>query len=163
MEFGSLSPVHVSWIDALARVGAASLLSLALGIERFVHKKPVDFRPFVIIALASCALTLSITEFAYKADDAQLSIDPAKVLSGIMSGIGFIGAGALFREKHIVHGAGSAASIWASGAIGIVCGFGFLWLGLLLTAGLLAVLLLSRPFTHDYTVRGGDGEDGEEK
>ena len=161
MEAGAFSPVHISWLDALARVGAACLLSLALGVERFVRKKPIDFRPFIIIALASCALTLSISEYAYRADDAQLSIDPAKVLSGIMSGIGFIGAGALFREKHVVHGAGSAASIWSSGAIGIVCGFGFLWLAALLTLGLLTVLLASRPFTEDYTTRLDDDDHSE--
>ena len=156
MEAGAFIPVHVAWFDALARIAAAFILSLALGIERFIRHKPIDFRPFVIIAVASCVLTLSITEFGYRAEENEFSVDPAKVLSGIMSGIGFIGAGALFREKHVVHGAGSAASIWAAGAIGIACGFGFLWLGLLLTIALLMILIASKPFTGDYTIRTDD-------
>lgn len=160
MEMGAFGPVHISWVDALARVGAALLLSLALGIERFLHKKPVDFRPFVIIALASCAITLGIIELAYRTDDAQLSIDPAKVVSGVLTGIGFIGAGALFREQHTVHGAGSAASIWAAGAIGITCGLGSLWLAGLLALGIVLLLVVSRPFTDDYTIRVDDDEDG---
>lgn len=159
MEADTFSPSHLTWMDAAVRIGAALVLSLALGLERFWRKKPIDFRPFVIIALASCALTVSIIEFAYRADDDTISIDPARILSGVMSGIGFIGAGALFREEHTVYGAGSAASIWASGAIGLVCGLGFLWLAGLLTVALLAVLILSRPFTEAYTIRIDDEAD----
>lgn len=162
MEEGAFSPVHIAWFDALARVAAAFLLSLAVGLERFLRHKPIDFRPFVLIAVASCALVLGITEFGYRTEQDEFSLDPAKVVSGIMTGIGFIGAGALFREKHVVHGAGSAASIWASGAIGITCGLGFLWLAGLLTAALLLTLIVSRPFTKDYTVRADAGNESEE-
>lgn len=161
MEAGAFAPIHIGWIDAGARIGAALLLSLALGLERFVRRKSVDFRPFVIIALASCALAIAVMELAYRTDDDQLSIDPAKVISGIMSGIGFLGAGALFREKHVVQGAGSASAIWAAGAIGMVCGFGMLWLAGLLALGVVATLLVSRPFTDEYTVRITD--DAEER
>lgn len=159
MDSGSLDPVHLTWTAALIRIAAALVLSLALGIERFWNEKPIDFRPFVIIALASCALSVAIVEFAYQAGDATLSVDPAKVLSGVMSGIGFIGAGALFREHHVVYGAGSAASIWASGAIGLVYGLGFLWLAALLTVALLAVLILSRPFIARYAIRIDEQEN----
>jgi len=150
MEPGTLSPLHIGWHDAGARVGAALLLSLALGIERFVHRKPIDLRPFLIIALTSCALAIAITEFAYRESDPDLSIDPAKVISGIMTGIGFLAASALFRERRVVQGAGSAAAIWASGAIGIVCGLGFLWLAALMSAGVLVTLVASRPLTARY-------------
>ena len=53
MELGTFAPVYLSWVDVLARVATAILLSLALGIERFLRKKPVDFRPFVINSLAA--------------------------------------------------------------------------------------------------------------
>ncbi len=163
MEAGAFAPLQIEWFDAFARIGAAFVLALGLGVERFVRDKPIDFRPFVIISVASCVLVLSITEFAYRAENELYSIDPTRVLSGIMSGIGFIGAGALFREKHVVLGAGSAASIWAAGAVGIACGFGFLWLAGLLTFALLLVLVASRPFTHDYTIRiENDQETGDE-
>ena len=158
MDASAFHPVYITWLDVTLRVAAALVLSLALGLERFWRRKPVDFRPFVIIALASCALSLSIVEFAYRADDDSLSVDPAKVLSGVMSGIGFIGAGALFREEHAVQGAGSAAAIWASGAIGLVCGLGFIWLAGIVSLAVLTVLIVSRPFTEDYTVRIDDKE-----
>lgn len=152
MEAGSFSPIHLSWLDAIARMGVALGLSLLLGFERYAHHKPVDFRPFAIIALASSSLIIGIIEFTYRAADPKLSIDPAKIVSGIMTGIGFLGAGTLFREKHVVQGAGSAASIWAAGAIGIACGLGMLWLAGLLAAGVLATLVLSRPIIRRYAV-----------
>jgi len=153
MEAGSFVPIDLSWLDVLARVGAAFAFSLAIGIERFVHRKPVDFRPFVIIAVTSCALAIGILDLGYRASDPSLSIDPAKVMSGVMTGIGFMGAGALFREKRHVEGAGSAASIWAAGAIGIVCGLGFLWLGAIVAALVVVTLLASRPFVSGYAGR----------
>ncbi len=162
MEAGAFGPVHVTWLDAIARIGAATLLSLALGMERFLRRKPIDFRPFVIIAVAACALTLGMSEFGHRTTDPQLSVDATRVVSGVMTGIGFIGAGALFRERYTVYGAGSAASIWASGAIGIISGFGFLWLAFLLTLVLVLVLGLSRPFTSDYTIRVEAAEDSDD-
>src|SRR3546814_16769260 len=125
MEAGAFSPVHLSWLDALARLGGAILFSLAIGLERFLHRKPVDFRPFVIISLASCALTVAILELGSRSSDPHLSIDPAKVISGVMTGIGFLGAGALFREKHLVTGAGSAAVLWAASRLWMFCRMGF--------------------------------------
>lgn len=163
MEASAFSPVHISWIDAIARIAAAFVLAFALGLERFARDKPIDFRPFVIISVASCVLALAVLELPYTVPPDLYSIDPAKVLSGIMTGIGFIGAGALFREQHVVRGAGSAASIWAAGAIGIACGFGFLWMAGLLTVALIAILLLSRPFTQEYTIRIDDDQDEDDR
>lgn len=163
METGTFSPVYLSWIDVLARIGAAIVLSLALGVERFVRKKPLDFRPFVIIALASCTMVIGVSEYGVKVNDTALAVDLSRVVQGVLTGIGFIAAGALFREEHTVYGAGSATSIWAAGAIGLLCGFGLLWLAALLALGLLLVLVLSRPFTDEYTVRMDDEEDSSER
>ncbi|MCW8087840.1 MgtC/SapB family protein [Sabulicella glaciei] len=163
MEISAFNPVHLSWVETLVRIGAALFLSLALGVERFVHKKPIDFRPFVIIALGACVLMMGIVELAYRTDDPQLSVDPAKVVSGILTGIGFIAAGALFREKHVVHGAGSAASILGAGAIGITCGMGFLWLGGLFSLSVVLVLILSRPFTDEYAARAATEESDKDR
>ncbi len=153
MEPGTFFPVHVAWVDAIARIALSILFALSIGIERFVHKKPIDFRPFVIISLSSCGLGLLVMELPFTSADANLSIDPAKVISGVMGGIGFLGAGVLFREGDIVKGAGSAASIWSAGAIGLICGMGFLWLGGLIALGIVVLLLVSRRFveTDRYT------------
>ena len=158
MDAGSFSPLHFSWLDVLARLGGAILFSLAIGLERFLHRKPVDFRPFVIVSLASCALIIGLIEASFALSDPRLSIDPGRVMSGVMTGIGFLGAGALFRERHIVQGAGSAAAIWAAGAIGIVCGLGLLWLAALVAAAMIVLFLVGRHYTERYDARLGDDD-----
>lgn len=155
MDNLAFGPVQMYWIEALARLGCAILFSLAIGIERFAHRKPVDFRPFLIVSLASCAQIIALLKTRAFIDDPRLSIDPG----GVMTGIGFLGAGALFRERHIVQGAGSAAAVWASGAIGIVCGLGLLWLGGLVAAAILILFLVGRRFTDAYDARLDDDDD----
>ncbi len=161
MEPGTFFPVHIAYVDAFARLAFSILFALSIGVERFVHKKPVDFRPFVIISLSSCALGLLVMELPFAAADANLSIDPAKVISGVMGGIGFLGAGVLFREGDVVKGAGSAASIWSAGAIGLICGMGFLWLAGLVALGIVVLFLLTRRFieTDRYTASLADDEE----
>ena len=159
MDIAAFAPASFSWLDVSVRMGAAVILALSIGVERFVHRKPVDFRPFVIIAAASCALAIGILDLGHRSTDPSLTIDPAKVMSGVMTGIGFLGAGALFREKHYVQGAGSAASIWAAGAIGIVCGLGSVWLGAMLAVLVVLVLLAGRGLVSDYAVQEGDCTD----
>lgn len=82
--------------------------------------------------------------------DQQLQIDPTRVFAGVMTGIGFLGAGAMFREEQFVKGGGSAAAIWAAGAIGIVCGIGLLWLAALVAVPILLLLVISGPFIDHY-------------
>ena len=139
---------------------------LVLGIERFTHSKPIDFRPFVIISVISAALLIAITEFAFENGDGTLSIDPAKVFSGILTGIGFLGAGALFRDENVVRGAGSAAAIWASGGICIMCGLGYIWLAGVVAIALALLLYFSSGLPNVHEARnynGGDDEDEEDE
>jgi len=163
MEPGTFFPVHIAWVDAFARIAFSILFAFAIGIERFVHKKPVDFRPFVIISLSSCGLGLLVLELPFTSADTNLSIDPAKVISGVMGGIGFLGAGALFRDGDIVKGAASASSIWSAGAIGLICGMGFLWLAGLVALGIVVLLLLSHSLvdTDPYTASPADDDEEE--
>ncbi|UIP08041.1 MgtC/SapB family protein [Erythrobacter sp. SDW2] len=140
-------PGTLGWLDAMMRIGAATLLPLAIGLERFVHKKPIDFRPFVIISVAACALILGAFELMSEGRD---PVDPTRVMEGVITGIGFIGAGAMFRQGKFVQGAGSAASIWCAGAIGLLCGMGEVWLAGIVAAIVLALLLISGPFTGNW-------------
>jgi putative Mg2+ transporter-C (MgtC) family protein len=150
MEPGTFSPQHISWLEAALRLASAFFLPLLIGMERYLRRKPMDFRPFVIISVAACGLSLASVELANNTFDQQLQIDPTRVFAGVVTGIGFLGAGAMFREKQFVQGAGSASAIWAAGAIGIVCGIGALWLATFVTVLILLLLLISGPFIHHY-------------
>jgi putative Mg2+ transporter-C (MgtC) family protein len=143
-------PATLGWLEVALRIGAATLLPLIIGLERFVHKKPVDYRPFVIISIAACALMLGTMEMMQASTDPQSRIDPTRVMEGVITGIGFIGAGAIFRQGNYVQGAGSATSIWCAGAIGLLCGIGVIWLAAIVAAIVLLLLLVSGPFTAKW-------------
>ena len=151
MELGTFSPQQISWLEATLRIGCAIVFPLLIGLERFLRKKPIDFRPFVIISVAACGLSLGSLELAQKTFDQQLQIDPTRVFAGVITGIGFLGAGAMFRDDQFVKGAGSAAAIWSAGAIGIICGIGSLWLAAFVAIPILLLLLISGPYVDRYS------------
>lgn len=138
----------MDWLEAGLRFACAVIVPLAIGTERFLRRKPVDFRPFVIISVASCALTLGGLQVVIRGTDPQLSVDPTRIFQGVITGIGFLGAGAMFREGNHLLGGGSAAAIWAAGAIGILSGAGFLWLSVAVGVLVLGVLLISDPIVE---------------
>ncbi|WP_340587445.1 MgtC/SapB family protein [Erythrobacter alti] len=157
-----LTPDAMSWSDAMVRIAAATILPFLVGLERFWRDKPIDFRPFVIISVASAGLLMAAIEMLSNAVDSQSQIDPTRVIEGVITGIGFLGAGAMFRQGNFVQGAGSAAAIWSAGAIGLTCGMGEIWLGAMIAFIVLVVLVASGPFTDKWdagheTDKGADG------
>lgn len=144
------APENISWGEFAVRMFAATLFPLLIGMERFLRRKPIDFRPFVIISIGACGLALGSMELLYATGDEQMQVDPARVFEGVITGIGFLGAGAMFRRGSFVQGAGSAAAIWAAGAIGLVCGFGEIWLAGSMTLIILVLLIVSGPFTEEW-------------
>ena len=89
-------------------------------------------------------------EMLQSANDSNSNIDPTRVIEGVITGIGFLGAGAMFREGNYVQGAGSAAAIWVAGAIGLSCGMGEIWLATIMAAIVLSLLVASGPFTSRW-------------
>lgn len=160
-----LTPGLLTWYEFSLRMGAATLLPLLIGMERFLRRKPIDFRPFVIISVGACGLAIGAMELPREAVSPHVQVDPSRIFEGVITGIGFLGAGAMFRRGSFVQGAGSAAAIWAAGAIGLICGFGELWLALTMTAIILLLLLVSGPFTKEWDPdaredREADREEG---
>ena len=145
-----LAPDSLSWTTSLLRLLAATLLPLAIGLERFLARKPIDFRPYVVISVVSCALMLGTSDYLLTFSSPAPSIDPTRVMQGVITGIGFLGAGAMYRDGDYVKGAGTAASIWSAGAIGLVCGVGEIWLAGLVTVIIVGLMLIAAPFTDRW-------------
>ena len=152
-------PDTVTWVQVAVRLGAATVLPFLIGLERFFRKKPIDFRPFVIISVGACGLLMASVELLHSTADPQSRIDPTRVVEGVITGIGFLGAGAMFRQGNFVQGAGSAASIWTAGAIGLACGMGEVWLGAIMAFMVLALLLASGPFTQKWDSTGKENDE----
>ncbi|MDX1626343.1 MAG: MgtC/SapB family protein [Wenzhouxiangellaceae bacterium] len=113
--------------EILLRVGLALLFGLALGFDREEKDKPIDYRAYMIVGTATCILGIMgqevYADYARAGD--VVSVDLAKIIAGVLTGIGFLGAGAIIKvEKEKVIGTTTGASIWASGGIGLCLGFG---------------------------------------
>lgn len=152
----NFAPDTMSWAQALLRLAMATVLPLLIGLERYSRNKPIDFRPFVIISVGACGLVIASMEMLLAINDPNSIMDPTRVIQGVITGIGFLGAGAMFREGNFVQGAGSAAAIWVAGVIGLTCGMGELWLAVAMASVVLILLLVSAPFTSKWDASEDD-------
>ena len=128
------------------RVLAAVLVGASIGFERTFHGRPAGFRTHALVCLAS-ALLMLVTVYpnwwmAVTPTDA-FRTDPTRMAQGIMTGIGFLGAGVIFKEGLTVRGLTTAASIWITAAIGILLGIGFYFAA---TVGAIATLAVLAAF-----------------
>jgi putative Mg2+ transporter-C (MgtC) family protein len=115
-----------------------------IGFERSYHGRPAGFRTHALVCIASSALMLVTVYQAHWYPDAfsgRVVLDPTRMAQGIMTGIGFLGAGVIFKEGLTVRGLTTAASIWITAAIGILAGIGF-YFPLIVTT-VLTILTLS--------------------
>ncbi len=119
----------------------------AIGLERSFHGHPAGFRTHSLVCLASSLLML-VTFYQGKWPSVvaleAVRTDPIRMAQGIMTGIGFLGAGAIFREGLTVRGLTTAASIWITASIGILIGIGFYYPAILATILTLGILSLFR-------------------
>ncbi len=129
------------------RVLAALAIGAMIGFERSFHGRPAGFRTHALVCVASSLLML-VTVYQHQwmtempAD--AIRTDPTRMAQGIMTGIGFLGAGVIFKEGLTVRGLTTAASIWITSAIGILVGIGFYYPAILGAAATLAVLAVFR-------------------
>lgn len=129
-------------------VAGAMITGGLIGAERTYHGHPAGFRTHILVALASCVLMLAAmhqNSWAFVAlPDQTIVIDPTRMSHGILTGIGFLCAGVIFRKGFSVHGLTTAASLWITSAIGVLFGVGMLPLALLAAFATLAVLAILR-------------------
>ncbi len=132
----------------------------AIGLERSFHGHPAGFRTHSLVCLASSLLMLvTFYQGKWPAVVALEAVrtDPMRMAQGIMTGIGFLGAGAIFREGLTVRGLTTAASIWITASIGILIGIGLYYpavLATILTLGILSLFRLveSKLPSHSYAL-----------
>jgi Uncharacterized membrane protein len=111
-------------VDLSLRLLVAAGLGLAIGSEREIHGHPAGLRTHMLVALGSALFTvLSIDGFLGKAPGTAL-VDPTRIAAQIVSGIGFLGAGAILKDGVIIRGLTTAASLWATSAVGMAAGAG---------------------------------------
>ena len=133
------------WLDILAHLLVATMAGGLIEAERSYHGRPAGFRTHTLVCVASSLLML-VTMYQAKWFTGvpldTVRIDPTRMAQGVMTGIGFLGAGVIVREGLTVRGLTTAASIWTTAAIGILAGVGFysaVLIGSVITIGILTV------------------------
>lgn len=146
------------YLSILSSLFGALVAGGVIGLERSFHGRPAGFRTHTLVCLASSLLMLvTLYQWQWLPGVALDTIrtDPTRMAQGIMTGIGFLGAGVIFKEGLSVRGLTTAASIWITAAIGILLGIGFIFpavVGTLLTIGILSLfrLLEAKLPSHFY-------------
>jgi putative Mg2+ transporter-C (MgtC) family protein len=112
----------------MVRIVGALAIGAVIGLERSFHGRPAGFRTHALVCVASALLmlvTVYQNEWMTQVAIDAIRTDPTRMAQGIMTGIGFLGAGVIFKEGLIVRGLTTAASIWMTASIGILVGVGF--------------------------------------
>src|SRR6185503_14700807 len=131
----------------IGRVAGALVIGAMIGLERSFHGRPAGFRTHSLVCIASSLLmivTVYQSQWMTFVDHDAIRTDPTRMAQGIMTGIGFLGAGVIFKEGLTVRGLTTAASIWVTAAIGILVGIGFWFAAIVGAAATLVVLALFR-------------------
>jgi putative Mg2+ transporter-C (MgtC) family protein len=133
------------WLAIVTHLLVATIAGGLIGLERTYHGRPAGFRTHTLVCVASSLLML-VTMYHARlfagAPPDTVRIDPTRMAQGVMTGIGFLGAGVIVREGLTVRGLTTAASIWITAAIGILAGIGFysaVLMGSIITIGILTV------------------------
>jgi putative Mg2+ transporter-C (MgtC) family protein len=131
--------------DVALRLLAAVAVGVVIGIDREIRGKPVGIRTLALVSLGSalvCLATVHLT--VLRQDPDAVSRVVQGVIQGVMTGIGFIGAGVVLHKNGGVHGLTTAATVWVTAALGIACGLAtwrIVMMGVSLTLVVLVVLL----------------------
>lgn len=145
------------WPDAL-KLALAYALAFPIGWDREKEERTAGVRTFPIVAVASCGLVLVGVSIPGATPDAY-----SRILQGLITGIGFVGGGAILRARGSVHGTATAASIWSIGIVGAAVGFGMYHIAVVLSLITLLTLKLLQPLKkgfekNDIVLEGSEEE-----
>jgi putative Mg2+ transporter-C (MgtC) family protein len=137
----------ISFPNMLLRLCLALLLGACIGAERQSHDEPAGLRTNTLVALGTCLFML-ISAYGFSAflTISHFQVDPSRIASYVVAGIGFLGAGTIFRTPagEQVRGMTTAAAIWVVAAIGLACGLGLILEAVVTTALALTILIFMR-------------------
>ena len=136
----------VPFWEVLLRVLLSVGLGLAIGLDRDLKNKPIDFRAYIVVAVTACVIAVMSQELyaEYAGTEKTVTLDFMRIIAGVLTGIGFLGAGAIIRSRDSdrIVGTTTGASIWAAGALGLALGFGFYGITLIAFLTVLGTLVV---------------------
>ncbi len=142
-------------LQIIARLTLSLVLSGLIGLERQVHRRTAGMRTHILVCLGSCLIMLT-SLYVFDIYKNITRLDPTRIAAGITAGIGFLGAGAIIRQRETVDsvvGLTTAASLWVVAGIGMAVGCGFYAAGMYTTVLTLIVLFFFRTFEAKLSVK----------
>jgi putative Mg2+ transporter-C (MgtC) family protein len=147
---------ELHWFEILVRVGLAAALGGAIGLEREIREREAGLRTHMLVSVGAALFTLvsayAWSDFRFSTPEG-IVFDPTRIAAQIVSGIGFLGAGAIIRQGLSVRGLTTAATLWVVAAIGMASGAGYYAAAVLTTALVLVSLWPLRIVAHRFTTR----------
>jgi len=110
--------------EIIKRIICAFVLGAVIGLEREKKGRSAGLRTHILVCMGSCLIML-VSLYMYELFKDKTTLDPARIAAGVVTGIGFLGAGTIIRSQEGIRGLTTAASIWISSAIGLAVGCGF--------------------------------------
>ncbi|MEF2243306.1 MgtC/SapB family protein [Paenibacillus sp. IITD108] len=133
----------ISEYELTIRLLISALCGGFIGLERELSNHAAGFRTHILVCIGStCIMLLSIYGFSQFVDEINVRVDPARLAAQVITGIGFLGAGAIMRNGSMISGLTTAASIWVVAAIGLCIGAGFMYLAFLATVLVVIILFV---------------------
>ena len=139
----------------ITRLLLTLFLSGLIGLERQAHRRHAGMRTHILVALGSCLIMLT-SLYVFDIYKDMVSVDPSRIAAGVITGIGFLGAGTIIRDPEGVKGLTTAASLWVVAAIGLAIGCGFIKVATYTTVLVLIVLHLLRYIENRLFSATGD-------
>ena len=129
--------------EIVLRLVLSVVLSGLIGMERQMHRRHAGLRTHILVSMGSCLIMLT-SLYVFDIYKDIVALDPARIAAGVITGIGFLGAGTIMRDKEGIRGLTTAASLWVVAGLGLAVGCGFWKAASLATALALIVLLFLR-------------------
>ena len=128
---------QTDWVMIVSRIGLAAVLGYLIGVERELHGKVVGTRTISLIVIGTALYVLMSPTI--------IGGDNSRIIAQVVSGIGFLGAGIIFKDGDSVKGLTTAATVWCAAAVGGLCGFGMFAEAIL---GTIAIVTINLFFKH---------------
>ncbi|HQP91844.1 MAG TPA: MgtC/SapB family protein [Candidatus Omnitrophota bacterium] len=132
-------------LEMIVRILVSFILSGLIGLEREIRKHEAGLRTHILVCTGSTLIMLTSLR-VFDIYRTLAPVDPTRIAAGVITGIGFLGAGAIIRSPHGVRGLTTASSLWVVAALGLSVGCGFFKVSIFITFLILTVLLFLRKF-----------------
>ncbi len=139
----------------IIRLVLSVFLGGLIGFERQIHRRTAGFRTHILVSLGSCLIMLT-SLYVFDIYSSKVDLDPTRIAAGVITGIGFLGAGSIIRDSQGIIGLTTAASLWVVAGIGLAIGCGFYTAGIFTTAlALISLFFLRRVEEKVINKKGG--------